>query len=593
MLLVATWRAVDQNRQKEWQFQTPLGPAMASLKENGKAGSLVMSVDVSAGAHYTDPGRFSAIGALVFLESPQIRGTSTKLRLTAIPPAWLNSPESIISFLNGVGLSARILGRTLEVTAEKISPTPLLTRTALAVFSLDSFSKRLTPEKDFSKLRKEAIATFRDDGHELYDYLDDIPGTHALRALLNSRRVATISRPKPDARSINSDDTFSEIQTGLGRAVRLEQEQWESTRETFSRWTVDPHWLIYLPPGMCSVQNKTVTGPLEHPTSAFDYYRNELIEKVVVEFKHMGSRAIVIVCRDEAAAKRRFGTSGIGCIYTRNGRPFFEDPTELLLKIRAGVTRARFWDKFKTDWACFDGECLPWTLKADNLIDNTHRQLLASAEALFEEISANRSLLPAHLTVLEERRACYLRYRHLLDRYQAEAETPTRFAPFQLIATEKRAYFDRTHKWHMDVLHALASSGGEPFIKTPFRFLALDDQKAVAECVSWWDELSMNADEGLVVKPLFGVPRGRRGLAQPAIKCRTSEHLRLVYGPEYDLIDNRWQLVNRDAVSRRREKHKRVLKQLALSIEGVERFVGGDSIQSVETCVRALLSLER
>jgi protein phosphatase len=185
----------------------------------------------------------------------------------------------------------------------------------------------------------------------------------------------------------------------LGRTVRLEQKQWDRTRETFSRWTVDPRWLIYLPPGMCSIQSKAVTGPLEHPTSAFDYYRNERINKVVVEFKHMGSRAIVIVCRDEAAAERRFGASGIGCIYTRNGRPFFEDPAELLLKIRAGLTRARFWDKFKTDWAWIDGECLPWTLKADNLIEKTHRQLLASAEAVFDELSVNRSLLPAQLMV--------------------------------------------------------------------------------------------------------------------------------------------------------------------------------------------------
>ncbi len=593
MLLVATWRTVDQNRQKDWQFQTPLGPAMASLKEIGRAGSLVMSVDVNTGAQYTSPGKFSAIGALVFLECPEIRGTSTKIRLTAVPPVWLNSPDRIISVLKGVGLRAQIVHRTLEINSERIPPTPLLTRTALAVFSLDSFSKSLTPDKDFAKLRKEAIRTFRDDGHELYDCLDDIRGTHALGALLNSRHKAAIARPKPDERSLNSDDTVSEITTRLGRSVRLEQKQWDSTRETFSRWTVDPRWLIYLPAGMCSIQSKTVTGPLEHPTAAFDYYRNERIDKVVVEFKHMGSRAIVIVCRDEAVAERRFGTSGIGCIYTRNGRPFFEDPTELLLKIRAALTRARFWDKFKTDWACVDGECLPWTLKADNLIETTHRQLLASAEAVFDEISLNTFLLPVHLTKRPERRTCYQKYRFLLDRYQAEDGTPTRFAPFQLIATEKCAYLNRTHKWHMDVLHAVASHGGEPFIKTPFRFLALDDQNAIDDCIRWWDELSTEAAEGLVVKPLFGVPRGRRGLAQPAIKCRTPEHLRLVYGPEYDLIENRWQLVNRDALNHRREKHKRVLKQFALSIDGVEHFVDGEPTKAVETCVRALLSLER
>lgn len=104
--------------------------------------------------------------------------------------------------------------------------------------------------------------------------------------------------------------------------------------------------------------------------------------------------------------------------------------------------------------------------------------------------------------------------------------------------------------------------------------------------------MSGAAAEGLVVKPLYCVPRGRRGLAQPAIKCRTEEHLRLVYGPEYDLIENRWDLASRDATKRRREKHRRVLKQAALSIEAVERFVRRDPPGEIENCVRALLSLD-
>jgi hypothetical protein len=67
----------------------------------------------------------------------------------------------------------------------------------------------------------------------------------------------------------------------------------------------------------------------------------------------------------------------------------------------------------------------------------------------------------------------------------------------------------------------------------------------------------------------------------------------MVYGPEYDLLANRWDLAGRDALKRRREKHRRVLKQLALSIEGVERFVRNDSPRNVEMCVRGVLALER
>ena len=42
---------------------------------------------------------------------------------------------------------------------------------------------------------------------------------------------------------------------------------------------------------------------------------------------HMGSRAVVIVCRNEDAARRRFGIveEGLGICYTRTGRRFFDD----------------------------------------------------------------------------------------------------------------------------------------------------------------------------------------------------------------------------------------------------------------------------
>jgi protein phosphatase len=41
----------------------------------------------------------------------------------------------------------------------------------------------------------------------------------------------------------------------------------------------------------------------------------------------MGSRAVVIVCRNAQAARRYFGVTddGIGIVYTRTGRRFFTD----------------------------------------------------------------------------------------------------------------------------------------------------------------------------------------------------------------------------------------------------------------------------
>jgi len=42
----------------------------------------------------------------------------------------------------------------------------------------------------------------------------------------------------------------------------------------------------------------------------------------------------------------------------------------------------------------------------------------------------------------------------------------------------------------------------------------------------------------MVVKPLEFVVRGSRGLVQPAVKCRGTEYLRIIYGPEYSLPQN-------------------------------------------------------
>jgi protein phosphatase len=37
----------------------------------------------------------------------------------------------------------------------------------------------------------------------------------------------------------------------------------------------------------------------------------------------------------------------------------------------------------------------------------------------------------------------------------------------------------------------------------------------------------------MVLKPLDFISKGRRGIAQPAIKCSGPEYLRIIYGPEY------------------------------------------------------------
>ena len=94
-----------------------------------------------------------------------------------------------------------------------------------------------------------------------------------------------------------------------------------------SRFASDPKWLIYLPPTMSPTETSKHENLLEHPDEAFAFYRKEGIATVVCEQKHMGSRAVVVLCKDEAVSQKRFGVvqASLGTVYTRTGRRFFTD----------------------------------------------------------------------------------------------------------------------------------------------------------------------------------------------------------------------------------------------------------------------------
>ncbi|NJP80562.1 polynucleotide kinase-phosphatase, partial [Streptomyces sp. AA8] len=113
----------------------------------------------------------------------------------------------------------------------------------------------------------------------------------------------------------------------MGR-VAVKEENAAAALEVMSRFSVDPRLLPYLPPTMAPCATSQEEGYLEHPAEAFAAYRADGVRQVVCEEKHMGSRAVALVCRDADVARERFGATGgaSGALYTRTGRPFFDDP---------------------------------------------------------------------------------------------------------------------------------------------------------------------------------------------------------------------------------------------------------------------------
>ena len=92
----------------------------------------------------------------------------------------------------------------------------------------------------------------------------------------------------------------------------------------------------------------------------------------------------------------------------------------------------------------------------------------------------------------------------------------------------------------------------------------------------------------MVVKPLDFITTGPKGVIQPAIKCRGREYLRIIYGPEYTAEDQLPRLRSRSLSGKR----SLAIREFALGIESLERFVKREPLRKVHECVFGVLALE-
>jgi protein phosphatase len=338
---------------------------------------------------------------------------------------------------------------------------------------------------------------------------------------------------------------------------------------------------------------------LEHPAEAFAYFRHAGVPRVVCEEKHMGSRAVVIICRDEDAARKTFGVTveGIGICYTRTGRRFFDNATleaEFLERVRAAATAAGFWNEFKTDWFCLDCELMPWSAKAQELLKQQYAAVGTSAQAtLAAEVGALEQAIARGLDVSEllthttARRQMVNDYIEAYRRYcwPVNSVNDLKLAPFHLLASEGAVHTDKPNDWHMQTLTRLA---GGIITATPFRVIDVTNPESEIEGIRWWEELTGRGGEGMVVKPLEFIAKSRRGLVQPAVKCRGREYLRIIYGPEYTAAENLERLRARGLSTKR----SLALREFALGIESLERFVRKEPLRRVHEAVFGVLALE-
>ena len=426
------------------------------------------------------------------------------------------------------------------------------------------------------------------------------------------------ARPLPEARQpgevaeapevragslLDIDDVSGKriVATRLRGNITVREENAAAALEVMSRFALDPRWLVYLPPTISPCETSKLPDMLEHPAEVFSYFRNSGVSSVVCEEKHMGSRAIVVVGRDEGAVERRFGITGegIGACYTRTGRRFFDDRTleaSFLERVRGAIAGAGLWDELGTGWVVLDCELMPWSVKAQELVREQYaavgaaaRTSLSNAKSVLQDTETRGIDTGDTLGRIEERLRLAQLYSSAYARYcwPVASLDDIKLAPFHVLASEGRVHADRGHAWHMDMAGRLSRSGPALFRATSHRLVELNGGDE-AEAIRWWEELTAQGGEGMVVKPVEFIATGKRGLVQPALKCRGPEYLRIIYGPEYTLPENIGRLRRRNLAAKR----SLALREFALGIEGLQRFVDGEPLYRVHECAFAVLALE-
>lgn len=391
------------------------------------------------------------------------------------------------------------------------------------------------------------------------------------------------------------------IDTSLFKRVVVAEENAAAALEVMSRFAIAPQWLIYLPPTMSPVETSPADGWLERPEEAFSFYRERGQSSVVLEEKHMGSRAVIAVCRDAEVAARRFGvmSGDAGAIWTRTGRSFFDSKamTEAVLsRVRDAITGAQIWDELKSDWLLLDAEVMPWSVKSAALIQQQYEPVAIAAQAGLNAALAAADAASARgidAVALQDRlRSRHSRVSNLADTWRpycwpVETVNDLRIAPFHVLASEGAVHFDKGHLWHVAIAERLALAG-QPLQRTNYRRVGLDDAAACADAAGWWEDLTAKGGEGIVVKPETFIAHGSKGLIQPAVKVRGKQYLRMIYGPEYDLPENLVRLKQRGLGGKR----NLALREFALGHEGLTRFVAGEPLRRVHECAFAVLALE-
>ena len=360
-------------------------------------------------------------------------------------------------------------------------------------------------------------------------------------------RAGTDAAARPSCSTSRTSPASASSRRGSRRTVTVREENAAAALEVMSRFAIDPRWLVYLPPTMSPTATSQRPDVLEHPEEAFAEYRADGVPRVICEEKHMGSRAIVVVCRDAgvgARPLRRRRPARPGALYTRTGRPFLDDARRHRGAPRprpAGRRRGRAVGRARHRLARPRLRAAAVVGEGDGAhprpVRRRRRRRRARActppSATLEHgrrpwPGRRRAARPSAPTASSTSTATSQAYRRYV--WPVDGVGDLRLAPFHVLAAESGVFVDRDHALAPRSLRRARRRGSEWFRRTDRRVVDVTDPAGQDEAVTWWEALTAAGGEGMVVKPMSFVARGRKGLVQPGVKCRgprvPAHHLR-------------------------------------------------------------------
>ena len=374
-----------------------------------------------------------------------------------------------------------------------------------------------------------------------------------------------------------------------------------------SRFAADPKWLIYLPPTMspCETQRPSPgcssIRPRRSPTTA-----SEGVPQVVCEEKHMGSRAVVVVCRDEDAAARALRRR------RRASRHLLHPHGPAVLRRRgagdassstacgAAHRRATCWDELDTDWVCLDCELMPWSAKAQELLRDAvrggriarPRGLACDSSRRSTAGAARRRVSSGVAAVRTERAEDVGRVRGRVPPLLLAGRSRShdlKLAPFHLLATEGRVHVDKDHVWHMDDARRPGRADPSCCSATPIpgRRRHRPRRRASRGSTGGRTDRARRRGHGREAARVHRHAAGGASCSR-RVKCRGREYLRIIYGPDYTAPENLERLRPRASAASGRWRSR----EFALGIEALERFVRREPLRRVHECVFGVLALE-